>query len=231
MNICLRKRKFAGMTVIEVLVVVAVLLLLAAALCVPALRKAKARSSKMSCLNDLSQVGIAFRIWAGDNADKYPMQVSVARGGTMELVSSGTVFRHFEVMANELSTPKILLCPEDKDPLRLQAIVFGRTITTPPPQTGFTGDSNTSYFVGVDATPLGNSTPLSGDRNITLAGAALNPGLHALPTNAPVGWSEKIHVRKGNILLSDGSVQGVSSAALPHVFQTSGIATNRLAVP
>jgi hypothetical protein len=36
------------------------------------------------------------------------MQVSVTNGGTMELVNGGTVFEHFLVMSNELSTPKLL---------------------------------------------------------------------------------------------------------------------------
>jgi len=72
-----------------------------------------AYAPRINCANNLKQVGLAFRTWAIDNDGRFPMQVSVTNGGTMELVSSGLVFPHFQVMSNELSTPKILFCRAD----------------------------------------------------------------------------------------------------------------------
>lgn len=69
--------------------------------------------------NNLKQIGIAFRIWEGDHGDQYPFNVSQAQGGTRELcrTDSQGIEQNpaptFMVMSNELSTTKILICPND----------------------------------------------------------------------------------------------------------------------
>ena len=45
----------------------------------PALAAAKRKAQRINCVNNLKQVGLAFRIWEGDNNDKYPMAVSTAK--------------------------------------------------------------------------------------------------------------------------------------------------------
>ena len=42
----------------------------------PALAAAKRKAQRINCVNNLKQDGLAFRIWEGDNGDKYPMAVS-----------------------------------------------------------------------------------------------------------------------------------------------------------
>lgn len=58
-----------------------------------ALAKAKERAQSIQCVNNLKQFGLAVRTWALDNNDSNPPNVLS--------------------MSNELSTPKILLCPAD----------------------------------------------------------------------------------------------------------------------
>lgn len=77
-----QKRRF---TLVEFLVIVVVLAVLIAAF-LPAFMKPRVRSSKLNCTNHLKQVGLAFRRWALDNEDNYPMQVSLTNGVTMELI-------------------------------------------------------------------------------------------------------------------------------------------------
>ena len=218
------------MTLVEVLIVTAVVLALLA-MYLPTLANRNTRSPRISCVNNLKQVGLAFRIWEADYKDQYPMSVSVTNGGTMELVESGTVWRHFQVMSNELNTPKILICPEDYERRSRSSSAWKSTSALRSDTIIFTGNTNTSYFIGVDAADTNPNMFLAGDRNLTVKNIALKPGLHSLATNEVVGWTAKLHVNQGNVLMADASVQQFTSAALPEALIKTGIATNRLALP
>ncbi len=57
-----------GFTLIELLVVIAIIAILAAML-LPALSSAKQRAQRISCLNNLKQMGTALFMYSGDNGD------------------------------------------------------------------------------------------------------------------------------------------------------------------
>jgi prepilin-type processing-associated H-X9-DG protein len=205
-----------AVTFVEVLVVIAAVVVLMALL-LPALAKSKARSSRIGCVNNLKQIGLAFKIWAGDGGDRYQMRVSVKEGGTMEWETNGEVWPHFLVMSNELNTPKVLVCPQDKR----------------EPTTTWTSLSNStiSYFVGVDAQEYSPPMLLSGDSNFAIDGQPVTSGLLNLWTNAAVGWTKERHGKAGNVAFADGSAQQVSNAKLHEALAKTGVATNRLAIP
>ncbi|HEU5124056.1 MAG TPA: type II secretion system protein [Verrucomicrobiae bacterium] len=202
-------------TLFEVLIVIAVLIFFAA-LILPALHKAGS-NKRISCVNNLKQVGLAYRVWSGDNGDKYPMAVSTNQGGSMERALAGDVVLTFQVMSNELSTPKILVCPNDVQ--RKSGTNF----------TDLT-KANISYFVGVDAVETNASMWLGGDRNMT-TGEGTSSDLKNITTNQAVRWTGEIHKNAGNILMADASVQQLSSSGLRGALTKTGIETNRLAFP
>src|SRR5262249_49379610 len=146
-----------------------------------------------NCTNNLKQIGLAFKTWALDNNDQLPSHVSMTNGGTMEIAGGGIAFIHFQVMSNELSTPRILLCPEDS--ARTNAPSFATNLN----------NLNISYFVGLDAVETNPASFLCGDRNIT-NGLPLRGRVLEATTNRHVGWTHKIHVNQGNVCLADGSV-------------------------
>ena len=105
--------------VLGYLSVVIVPIAILSAMLMPALSQAKGRAQEISCRNNMKQIGLAFRTWAIDNEDQLPFNVSTNKGGTLELCTVGSdgfdrnAAFHFRVMSNELSTPKILVCPAD----------------------------------------------------------------------------------------------------------------------
>jgi prepilin-type N-terminal cleavage/methylation domain-containing protein len=206
-----------AMTLLEILVVLAVITILAAVILPPMMRPHPYRG--IQCVNNLKQIGLSFRIWEGDHGDKYPSFVSWTNGGSMEFRSGLNAFRHFQVMSNELSTPKVLMCPQETDAYRFLAPDF---VTF--------NNSNISFFVGVDATEANPQMILSGDHNIT-NGISIRNGLLDLTTNRPAGWTEEMHNKSGNLCLVDGSVQMVSVSGLRQTVTNTGLPTNWLQMP
>ena len=220
-------------TLIELLVVIAIIAILAALL-LPALAAAKRKAQRINCISNIKQVGIAFRLWEGDNGDRYPMAVSTIQSGSLEKIDCAAnsaspisaanygLTNVFVCMSNELSTPKVLFCPSDS----------GRSGTTNFTALGY-NNQNMSYFVCGDASETYPQMILDGDRNIGTASAMNIPAAitNLLGQQCPISsgalwwaWSaQDLHLRVGNIGMADGSAQQTTVAGL----QTAlGTATN-----
>lgn len=210
------QQKYA-LTLVEVLVVIAVLALVALIL-LPALAASKRKSARLGCENNLKEIGIAYRVWEGDNGDKYPMFVSVTNGGAMESIITGNVVMCFQVMSNELSTPRILHCHEDLERVGTNSFAM-------------LASSNISYFVNLDATEAHPQMLLLGDDNFEISGVPVKSGLLEFLINASISWTAARHKFRGNLAIADGSVQQVSQDGLRQSIQQAGVATNRFAIP
>jgi prepilin-type N-terminal cleavage/methylation domain-containing protein len=196
-NILKQKKAF---TLIELLVVIAIIAILAAML-LPALAAAKRKAQRINCVNNLKQVTLSFKMWAGDNSDKYPMQAyGLTTAGDATLCGQTGIFMN---MTNELSTPKILYCPSDS--LGTHAVVN----TWPIDPKG----ANMSYFVGLYAAEPYPQMILLGDHNVGIGGSgtpatttAFKGQIQFYPTVPFMAWTPNdVHMRNGNISLVDGS--------------------------
>ena len=207
-----------ALTRTDVVVVIAILAVLFVLL-LPALVPVHNGRQRIRCVNNLRQIGITYQLWARDNNDKFPMQVSVTNGGTMELANGRDAWINFLVTSNILSNPKLLICPQDTK--SILATNFGR---------GF-NNLNISYFVGLDANQTNPQMFLSGDDHFAISGVPVKSGLLLLATNAPVSWTAARHKFFGNIGLVDGSVQQLTTDGLQRALKQTGVVTNRLAIP
>lgn len=207
----------------ELFVVIGVIAVLAAAMLLPALAAAKRKSSRINCVNCLHQINLAFKVWEGDNGDKYPMQFAVTNSVTMKVIGSGRAYVLWQTMSNELSTPKVLHCPEDKQ--RTEAVSFVQNFS----------DANISYFFSLEAADTYPQMILDGDDNLAVNGVRVKPGILDLPTANSLTWTKQRHRGVGNIGMADGSVQQTTINTLNSavIAATNGapVSTYRLVIP
>lgn len=219
----------AAFTMVEMKVAILCLVVLFLVMAMPAMTKGRGgKSHPPSCVNNLKNIGLSYRIFATDNDGKFPWQVAPKAGGVMpppvNTVASPTnnVLFMLAAVSNELSTPKIIVCPEDRRET-LKTNSFSYAITT---LAANLQPKVPSYFLGLGASEEQPQSILAGDRNLTNTGYGLDfksSGSYNRLIHIPAadgkseaklkgwGWTAKdIHRSAGNLLLGDGSVQQVS---------------------
>jgi prepilin-type N-terminal cleavage/methylation domain-containing protein len=210
-------------TLVELLVVI-VIIVIFFALLRPAVSRPQ-RALNMACLSNLRQNDLGFILWASDNQDRFPWQVSATNGGTMESIPGGHVFPHFQTLSNFVKSMQVLVCPTDK--VKQVATNYAEL-----------SDRNISYFINLDvSTNTGPAvTILAGDRHLQANGQGVKPGLFIFTPNLSMGWTLELHNKTktapaGVLAFADGHAEVTVTKSLPAIFQRLGLATNRLMVP
>jgi len=122
------RRKRAGFTLVELLVVIAVIAILAALL-LPALAKAKESARRSRCASNLKQIVLAAGIYADENDDRFPAQPS---DGVAVITTGGDGRNYYDLLMPLANNPEVWICPSaDPGPGRLLAYhMNGLIITT-----------------------------------------------------------------------------------------------------
>jgi prepilin-type N-terminal cleavage/methylation domain-containing protein len=192
----------AAFTLIELLAVLVVGATLLGMAMIPMMPTGcKAKAPRIKCVNNLKNVGLAFRIYAADHNELFPWELSASK-------YSSDPTTYIRLLTNELSTPRVVNCPADNRPALTNWTGFSR--------------ANLSYFISPDASETFPQSFLAGDRNITNRHGTLRPGLHAPRPINTVGWDETIHKFQGNAAMGDGSVQQLSGARLREQLRNTG---------
>jgi prepilin-type N-terminal cleavage/methylation domain-containing protein/prepilin-type processing-associated H-X9-DG protein len=217
--------KCRGFSLLELLCVVAVIAILAALL-LPALTQARDRAKQTQCAAQLKDIAVAFHSFAHDHNNQFPMQVPVAAGGSLGVPprTKGSrvpqdlllAYRHFQALASELRTPKMVICPADT---RIPAVSFS-----------VLSNQNVSYFAALNA-ELGNANSLlAGDRNLTNDWVPPT-SVQQVGPNYLFRWSQELHRFRGNLLFSDGHVDQTTDKGLRVLNQSSGGTSYALNLP
>ena len=205
------------MEVILSLVVVSILV----GILLPAMTPRPVHGKRISCVSNIKQVGLAFRMWANDHGDRFPWQVSMSEMGTLEFAESRNVFLHFATVSNELNSPKVLACSSDTK------------VSRESEWTNF-NNAHLSYFVGLDSNEANPQTILTGDRNL-LGGQVASNGIMRFDAQSAASWGTGIHKSAGNIGLADGSAAQVTGNGLHRQLQSSlqstSLAALRFSIP
>lgn len=198
-------------TLIELLVVMAIIGILATLL-LPTLARAKEKARRIKCLSNLKQISLSMNLFVTDN-EKFPCRLTVAEGGSY---TRPNVWETYKVMSNDISTPKILICPSDTRKAADSLVKFS--------------DTNISYFLGIESKEHRPGGLLAGDRNIEngrpsqdcpvagVKGIAIAFGKIQIPK---VYWSATQHRNAGNVSLGDASAHQVTAKGVQSLLLTT----------
>ena len=171
-------------------------------------------------MNNLRQLGIAFVIYAGDNKDRFPWQVSTNTIGESDPIKSSVASVYFSAITNLVQQPNVYYCPTEK--IRERAT----NITD-------LNNTNLSYFALLSATANANSNAshliLAGDRHLAVKGQPVKPGACSVSTNAALSWTKELHESKsanqrGVLSFVDGHAESPIAKNLDSIFKNQSIA-------
>ena len=207
----------SGLTLIELLCIIAILAILAAMLIPPYLDRG-GRPRTAMCLINQKQIVLGEWLWHEDNNGLWLWQVHATNTPTQNFATS-----HFQSLTNYLKNSAVFVCPSDLT--RKQADSTANLTRT-----------NLSYFINCSATANQSNSVLIGDRHLEIDKVSVSQGMIAFSTNQMIHWTKELHPVSnsplGVIGFADGHAEVVKTKLLGKVFKKQqNLATNLLAIP
>jgi hypothetical protein len=182
----------------------------------------RAELNQARCESHLKELSLAFRQFADDNGDRFPMAVSRRMGGAREDAWEGRISGIAGALAYYQPHGEFFTCPGDS--------------RVPGESTGALTSSNISYFVNLAADRNGPSV-LLGDRDLVMKGGGHGAGQIVTgvqdfgASRQEVDWSGQSHRRIGNVVLTDGTVLRPEAARLSKALRPVDDSAARLLFP
>jgi hypothetical protein len=210
----LRNHALTRVELLTVVVTVAMITMVASS----AMARPHSVSRRSLCANNLRMISRAYQVWGSAQDEMRPWMVPYGAGTRGLDPRLDYSWLQFVQLSNELSTPKILACPEDAEVRPARA--FGFFSPGALESFGYR-EQSVSYTAGLHSmldTPsvwLGSDRNIRGDAKQYCEIGGVDSVSVSRTGDSALAWTNgAVHGEAGNLLLTDGSVEFTSTPTL-----------------